>query len=91
MKLARVIGRVWATAKDSSLEGKKILLVRPTRLDGGAEGEAFLAVDAVDAGFGERVLVLDEGGSAGIVLSLSDPPIRTVVVGVVDAVEIAPR
>jgi microcompartment protein CcmK/EutM len=90
VKLARVIGRVWATAKDPSLEARKILLVRPVRPDGEAAGEAYLAVDSVGAGYGERVLVLDEGGSAGIVLSQTDPPIRTVVVGVVDAVEIAP-
>ena len=87
MKLARVIGRVWATAKDPSLEGRKILLLRPVRPDGAPAGEAYLAVDSVGAGYGERVLVVDEGGSAGIVLSVPDPPIRTVVVGVVDAVE----
>lgn len=87
MKLARVIGRVWATAKDPSLEGLRILLVRPTAPDGRAAGEAYLAVDAVDAGFGENVLVLDEGGSAGLVLDAKDPPIRTVVVGIVDSVE----
>jgi len=87
MKLGRVIGRVWATAKDGTLERRKILLVRPTDPDGRAAGEAYLAIDSVGAGAGERVLVLDEGGSAGQVLGLEDPPIRTVVVGVVDAVE----
>jgi ethanolamine utilization protein EutN len=86
MKLGRVIGRVWATAKDGALDGRRILLVRPTDPEGRGAGEAYLAVDAVDAGFGERVLVVDEGGSAGLVLSLDDPPIRTVVVGIVDAV-----
>lgn len=92
MKLGRVIGRVWATAKDATLEGKKILLVQPTDPDGHDAGEAILALDAVDAGAGERVLILDEGGSAGIVFALDDPPIRTVVVGVVDEVrrEVAP-
>ena len=52
MKLARVIGRVWATAKHETLEGRKILLVRPLDLDGNTKGEAYLAVDAVDAGGG---------------------------------------
>jgi len=88
MKLARVIGRLWATAKHESLEGARILLVRPLNLRGEAEGEPYLAVDHVDAGAGERVLVLDEGGSAGQVLGQTDPPIRTVVVGVVDAVHV---
>ena len=87
MKLARVIGRVWATAKDPSLSGQRILLVRPMDPDGRVAGEAYLAMDCVDAGAGEDVLVVDEGGSAGIVLGLDDPPIRTVIVGVVDHVE----
>jgi microcompartment protein CcmK/EutM len=82
-----VIGRVWATAKDPTLEARKILLVRPIQADGVSAGEAFLAIDAVDAGFGERVLVVDEGGCAGLALGMADPPIRTVIVGVVDAIE----
>lgn len=86
MKIGRVIGRVWATAKDESLNGSRILLVRPLDLDGRAVGEAYLAVDSVDAGAGERVLVVDEGGSAGQVLGQDDPPIRTVIVGVVDEI-----
>jgi len=89
MKLGRVIGRVWATSKDASLEGRTILLVRPLQPEGGARGEAYLAVDSVGAGAGERVLVVDEGGAAGQVLGLADPPIRTVVVGIVDDVRLS--
>ncbi|MBZ0267689.1 EutN/CcmL family microcompartment protein, partial [bacterium] len=68
MKIGRVIGRVWATAKDDSLEAKAILLVRPIDPEGNARGDAYLALDHVGAGAGERVLVLDEGGSAALVL-----------------------
>jgi len=88
VKIGRVIGRVWATAKDEHLEARKVLLVRPLGLDGSAKGEAYLAVDSVDAGAGETVLVLDEGNSAGQVLGLDQPPIRTVVVGVVDEIHV---
>ena len=88
MKLARVIGRVWATAKHETLEARKILLVRPLDLDGNAEGEAYLAIDSVDAGAGERVLIVDEGNAAGQVLGLPQPPIRTVIVGIVDEVRV---
>lgn len=88
MKIGRVIGRVWATAKDGSLEAQRILLVRPIDLQGNARGDAYLAIDSVDAGAGERVLVVDEGGSAGIVLGQDDPPIRTVIVGVVDEIRL---
>ncbi len=89
MKLARVIGRLWATSKHESLEGRKILLVRPLTLRGDEDGEAYLAIDSVGAGAGERVLIVDEGGSAGKVLDQVDPPIRTVVVGIVDHISIA--
>ena len=88
MKLARVIGRVWATASHDTLGGRKILLVRPLDLKGNMKGEAYLAVESVDAGAGERVLVVDEGNGAGQVLGLPQPPIRTVIVGVVDEVRI---
>jgi ethanolamine utilization protein EutN len=91
VKLGRVVGRVWATAKDESLVGRKILLVRPTDLTGAARGDVYLAIDTVDAGEGDRVLVLDEGGSAGQVLGLDNPPIRTVIVGVVDEVRVEDR
>ena len=88
MNLARVIGRVWATHKDSTLEGKRILLVRPIGMDSSSRGEAYLAVDSVDAGAGERVLVIDEGASAGQVLDLDNPPIRSVIVGIVDEIRV---
>ena len=88
MKLGRVVGRVWATAKDETIVGRKILLVRPTDLAGVPRGEAYLALDTVDAGEGDRVLVCDEGASAGQVLELDNPPIRTVIVGVVDEVRL---
>jgi ethanolamine utilization protein EutN len=91
VKLGRVVGRVWATAKDEALAGRKLLLVRPTDLAGTARGEAYLAIDTVDAGEGDRVLVLDEGASAGQVLELDNPPIRTVIVGVVDEVRVEGR
>lgn len=86
MKMARVIGRVWATSKHADLDHRTILLVRPVDVSGSAAGEAYLAIDGVGTGAGEHVLVVDEGGSAGQVLALNDPPIRTVIVGVIDAV-----
>ncbi|HET9887716.1 MAG TPA: EutN/CcmL family microcompartment protein [bacterium] len=89
MNLARVIGRVWATAKHDALEGRRILLVRPLGMDEQPRGEAYLAIDSVDAGAGENVLVVDEGSSAGQVLELDNPPIRAVIVGVVDEIGIA--
>jgi ethanolamine utilization protein EutN len=85
-----VIGQVWATAKEETLAGKRILLVRPIDLEGRARGPAYMALDTVDAGGGDEVLVVDEGASAGQVLGLDNPPIRTVIVGVVDEVRLSP-
>ena len=86
MFLGRVIGEVVATVKHPALAGRKILVVDMMGPDRKPLGESVLAVDSVDAGVGDFVLVVDEGSSAAVVTGLPDPPIRTVIVGVVDAV-----
>jgi microcompartment protein CcmK/EutM len=84
--LARVIGDVVSTVKHDSLRGRKLLIVERLEPDGTPLRETLLAVDSVDAGEGDAVLVVDEGGSAAMVTGLKDPPIRTVIVGVIDSV-----
>ena len=88
MFLARVVGDVVATIKHRDLAHRKLLLVQPLTGEGQPTGRPAIAVDAVDAGVGDHVLVVDEGNSAAQVLERPRGPIRTVVVGVVD--EIAP-
>ena len=89
MFLAHVTGTVWATQKSSALVGKRMLLV--TKLAGNPpipEGDAIMAVsDKIDAGIGDCVLVLDEGGSARSILGMGEAPIRTIIVGIVDHIE----
>jgi ethanolamine utilization protein EutN len=87
MFLARVLGSVVATTKHGALEGRKLLLVQPQTPEGKPSGKSVIAVDAVDAGVGDHVLVADEGNAAGQILRIPRGPIRTVIVGVVDAVE----
>jgi microcompartment protein CcmK/EutM len=88
MLIARVIGEVWSTQKHPSYEGQKVLLVQPLNLDGTDRGDAVVALDAVDAGVGDRVLLATEGYSAmssvGRVLS----PIDMAVIGVIDSVDL---
>ncbi len=86
MILARVLGNVVATQKHPSHEGQKILVVQPLQLDGSAHGDPALALDAVDAGVGDRVLVVQEGWSAGASVERPQSPVDMAVVGVVDAV-----
>jgi len=88
MLIARVIGDVVATQKDPSHNARKILLVQPLNLDGSDRGEAVLALDAVDAGIGERVLLSTEGFSAMTAVGRPNSPIDAAVIGVVDEVSL---
>ena len=90
MLIARVIGDVVASQKVPSHEGRKILVVQPLDLDGSGRGEAVLALDAVGAGVGERVLLSIEGFSAMTAVGRPNSPIDAAVIGVIDAVDLVP-
>jgi microcompartment protein CcmK/EutM len=87
--LGRVIGDVVATRKHPSHERRKILLVQPITPEGDDRGEPILALDAVDAGVNDRVLVVQEGVAAMLAAGRPQSPIDMTIVGVVDAVEIS--
>ena len=89
MILAKVIGHVVATQKESSHEGKKILLVQPLSIHEQPVGDPIVALDAVDAGVGDRVLAIQEGFSAMTAVGHTESPIDAAVIGVVDRVELA--
>ena len=89
MIIARVVGNVVATQKQQAHEGKKILLVQPLDLDDQPSGDAFVALDAVDAGIGDRVLAVQEGFSAMTSVGHIESPIDAAVIGVVDWVNLA--
>ncbi len=88
MIIARVIGSVVASQKQASHEGKKILLLQPLDLDDQPLGDVVVALDAVGAGVGDRVLAVQEGFSAMTSVGHTDSPIDAAVIGVVDLVEI---
>jgi microcompartment protein CcmK/EutM len=88
MLIGRVIGDIVATQKAPSHQGRKILIVQPLNLDGSERGDVLLALDAVDAGVGDRVLVVTEGWSAMTSVGRPQSPIDNAVVGVVDTVTI---
>ncbi len=88
MKLGRVVGTVVSTVKAPIFEGRTLLLVDLLDPDGSVSGGYLIAMDTVGAGAGETVLILDEGGSARQVIGeTGGGPLRTVIVGIVDAVE----
>lgn len=87
MILARILGTVVATRKDDRLVSSKLLVVRPVDPAGKLDGNYLVAVDTVDAGVGETVLVVS-GSSARMAAGLKDCPVDAAIVGVVDAVEV---
>jgi ethanolamine utilization protein EutN len=90
MLIGRVIGDVVATQKAPSHVGRKILVVQPVNLDGSDRGEAVLALDAVDAGVGDRVLLAAEGYSAMTSVGRPNSPIDMAVIGIIDEVDLIP-
>jgi ethanolamine utilization protein EutN len=90
MLIGRVVGELVATQKHRSHEGCKLLLVQPLNLDGSNRGDAIVAMDAVDAGIGDKVLIATEGFSAMTAVGRPNSPIDTAVIGFIDAIELAP-
>ena len=84
MRVCRVIGTVVASAHHPAYDGHKVLLVRPETPDGASAGDAFVAVDRVQAGPNDRVLVLTEGNGVRQILGKDAGPIRSIIVGIVD-------
>jgi len=87
MVLARIIGTVVATRKDSRLEGKKLLVCRLIDPSGNDEKGYVIAVDTVHAGFREKVLIV-QGSSARMAAGCKDTPVDAAVVGIVDQVSL---
>ena len=87
MLLAKIVGTVVATRKDPRLVSSKLLVARPIDPRGKPEGGCLVAVDTVDAGVGETVLIVS-GSSARMAAGMKDCPVDAVVVGIVDEIEV---
>jgi len=87
MLLARIVGTVVATRKDPRLVSSKLLVVRPIDPQGKVDGGYLVAIDTVDAGVGETVLVVS-GSSARMASGLKDCPVDAAIVGIIDTVEV---
>jgi ethanolamine utilization protein EutN len=90
MLIARVIGELVATQKHPSHNGRKLLLVQPLNLDGSDRGDAVVALDAVDAGVGDRVLLSTDGYAASSSVGRPQSAIDMAVIGFIDQIEILP-
>jgi len=88
MHLCTVVGTVWATKKDSTLAGLRMLLVQPVTLTGEATSEAMVAVDPLGAGIGERVLVVHGRAARNLIGKGQDIGFQTAIAAIVDDVEL---
>jgi microcompartment protein CcmK/EutM len=84
MKVGRVVATVVSTICTPALEARRLLICDYLDSTGKPTGSSTIAVDAVGAGAGETVLIMDEGNSARQVLDYPEAPIRAVIVGIVD-------
>ena len=86
MIIGEVIGNVWATRKDEKLGGLKLMIVKPSDLEGTGNTETFVAADILGAGIGDKVLVVT--GSAARVAVAKEAPVDSAIVGIIDSVDI---
>ena len=89
MILAKVKGNIVATQKNSYLVGHKLLTIHPVDLTGNFIGKKdMVALDTVDAGIGDTVLVVQEGAAAAQILGHRKAPVHTMIVAVVDKIDV---
>lgn len=88
MILAKVVGNVVASQKYQDFQKTKLLIVQPLDLEGKPSGEEMLAVDGVDAGPGDHVLLVQDGYAASVAAGKSSAAIDVAIIGVVDEVKL---
>ena len=86
MLLAKIVGTVVATRKDPRLDSNKLMVAQAVDPRGKMEGQYLVAVDTVDAGVGETVLIVS-GSSARMAAGMKDCPVDAAIVGIIDTVE----
>lgn len=88
MILARVSGTVVATIKHAFYAGRRLLMLDLLDAEGNATGGYLVAVDSVGARPGQTVLVIDEGNSARQITGDPQAPLRSIIIGIVDEVDL---
>ena len=88
MILGKVVGQIYSTINHPFYDEKRLLVVARLNAEGRLSKNYLIAVDSVDAGMGETVLVIDEGNSARQVVQNSTAPVRSIIIGIVDEVHI---
>jgi microcompartment protein CcmK/EutM len=89
MILAKVIGTVVTTISNPHFKNRRLLVVQPLVMEGEKPDEDFVALDNTQAGIGDTVLINREGGGARQVLNNPDACVISLIVGIVDSVQIS--
>jgi ethanolamine utilization protein EutN len=87
MIVAKVVGNIWATRKEESLQGMKLMIVQAIDAVTNETKDSFVAVDQVGAGIGEMVIV-STGSSARLAKQGRHSPIDAIIVGIVDEMDV---
>jgi microcompartment protein CcmK/EutM len=88
--LAKVKGNLVSTQKNENLRGHKLLLVHPVDLEGEYIGEKdIIAIDLIDSGIGDTVIVTQEGAAVVQILGHRKAPVHSIIVANVDAIDLA--
>jgi bacterial microcompartment shell vertex protein len=86
MQLGLVVGTATSTVKHTTMRGQKLLVVQPLLADGRSpDGDPQIAVDAVGAGTGQRVMISSDGKFMREILRTEATPVRWSVIGISDA------
>ena len=88
MTIGKVAGEIYSTINHDFYNHKKLLVVDKLNLAGEPSGDYLIAVDSVDAGVGETVLIVDEGNSARQVMDDPNAPIRSIFIGIIDEINL---
>lgn len=89
MILGKVMGDIYSTINHPFYDEKKLLVINKIDLTGKTISDYLIAVDSVGAGVGETVLVIDEGNSARQVVKNASAPIRSIIIGIVDEIDMS--
>ncbi len=90
MRICRVIGNVVSTVKHPTYHAQRLMVVQRLNAAGEDEGESFLAIDRVQSGPGDRVIVMSEGNGVRQLMEMGEQlPIRSLIVGIVDQIDLA--
>jgi len=86
--LGKVKGEIYSTINHPFYDGKRLLVVDRISPDGQSTGKYVIAIDSVDSGVGDTVLIIDEGNSARQIVDDISAPLRSIIIGIVDEVNV---